>query len=127
MLGGISQLLQDASHRPGRVEAERLPQRDALLARAALDGARGRVQRGISAFERAPQFLTGRNAVLPAVLPIRARPPRLGLVGHSTMPQSSASMSVWLASQPMRISPVAVFMVMHGRTVAAPPFASAKA
>src|SRR6185295_18245403 len=80
MLGGISQLLQDASHRPGRVEAERLPQRDALLARAALDGARGRVQRGISAFERAPQFLTGRNAVLPAVLPIRARPPRLGLV-----------------------------------------------
>src|SRR5574343_65671 len=31
-------------------------------------------------------------------------------------------MSVCEASQPIRISPVAVFIVMHGRTTALPPF-----
>jgi hypothetical protein len=46
---------------------------------------------------------------------------------HDTINQSSVSMSVWLASQPIKISPEAVFMVMHGSTVALPPFASANA
>jgi hypothetical protein len=44
---------------------------------------------------------------------------------HGTTIQSSASMSVCEASQPMSISPVAVFMVIDGRTVAAPPFSRA--
>lgn len=39
--------------------------------------------------------------------------------GH-TSTQSSASMSVWDASQPINISPVAVFIVMQGRTSAEP-------
>lgn len=42
-----------------------------------------------------------------------------------TIIQSSASMSVWLASHPMSISPVAVFIVILGRTLAVPPFSRA--
>lgn len=37
---------------------------------------------------------------------------------YSMMVQSSDSMSVWEASQPIRIEPSAVFMVMHGSTLA---------
>ena len=44
---------------------------------------------------------------------------------QSTMSQSSLRRSVCDASHPIRISPVAVFMVTDGRTVAEPPFACA--
>jgi len=41
---------------------------------------------------------------------------------YSTISQSSASMSVWEASQPIRMQLSAVFIKMQGRTSAPPPF-----